>query len=100
MSYMCVVAVEMADFFDRVSTKKHITATFSLENLGKRLSSDLCGSPGSEHWKSMAKRTHLCVRGSLSPHTSTLARLRRLPFGTGERAYTKNFTRVKQPVWF
>ncbi len=31
MSYMCVVAVEMVClpvFFDRVSAKKHITATF------------------------------------------------------------------------
>ncbi len=72
MSYMCVVAVKMAclrDFFDRVSAKEHIAATFSLGSLGKRLSIDLCGGPGSEHKKAMAKRTHLCVRGSPSPHT-------------------------------
>ncbi len=38
MSYICVVAVEMAclpDFFDRVSVKEHIAATFSLGALAK-----------------------------------------------------------------
>ncbi len=38
MSDMCVVAVEMAclpDFFDRVSVKEHIAATFSLGALAK-----------------------------------------------------------------
>ncbi len=40
MSYMCVVAVETAclripDFFDRVSVKEHIAATFSLGALAK-----------------------------------------------------------------
>ncbi len=38
MSYMCVVAVNMAcllDFFDRVSVKEHITAAFSLGGLAK-----------------------------------------------------------------
>ncbi len=38
VSYMCVVVVEMAcvpDFFDRVSTKEHIAAAFSLEALAK-----------------------------------------------------------------
>ncbi len=72
MSYMCVVTVEMAclwDFFDHVSVKEHIAATFSLGSLGKRLSIDLCGGPGSKHRKAMANRTHLCVRGSPSPHT-------------------------------
>ncbi len=55
-SYMCVVAV-----FDRVSVKIHITATFNLGRLGKKLSIDLCGG---QHWKTMAKRMDLCVRGS------------------------------------
>ncbi len=35
MSYMCVEAVEMADFFDRVSAKEHTAATFSLGDLAK-----------------------------------------------------------------
>ncbi len=38
MSYMCIIAVEMAclpDFFNRVSAKEHITATFSLGALAK-----------------------------------------------------------------
>ncbi len=35
MSYMCVVAVETADFFDRVSIKEHNAATFSLGALAK-----------------------------------------------------------------
>ncbi len=38
MSYMCVVAVEMAclpDFFDRVSAKEHIAATYSPGALAK-----------------------------------------------------------------
>ncbi len=38
MSYMCVVAIEMAclpDFFDRVSVKEYIAATFSLGGLAK-----------------------------------------------------------------
>ncbi len=38
MSYMCIVGVEMAcllDFFDCVSVKEHIAATFSLGALAK-----------------------------------------------------------------
>ncbi len=38
MSHKCLLAVEMAclpDFFDHVSAKEHIAATFSLEALAK-----------------------------------------------------------------
>ncbi len=97
--YMCVVAVEMAclpDFFNHVSAKEHIAAAFSLGALAK----DCLATCAEAQEANTGKRWHLCVCGRPLPHTSTLARLHRLPFGTGERPYTKNFRRAKQPVRF
>ncbi len=84
--------VSSCDFFDGVSAKEHVTTPYWLLQWCKRkrarcyffqalgehrqkIASSLCRGSKSEHWKAMAKRTRLCIRGSPSQHTSTSARL-------------------------